>query len=131
MAHAVGKNLCASAWKRIHTRRLQLFQSLSNRKPGTLGKVRHLDHGESFQVHLRKALLQSVDEIEEILEWQIRMQAAYDVKYRDCLGISRGRGLECLVQSHGVSAGRVFFATEGTQPASCHANVGRVQMAVD
>ena len=59
------------------------------------------------------------------------MQSADDVKLRDCLGITGSRGLECFFEGHGVGAGRIFLAPKCTQAAGCHANVGRIQVAVD
>ena len=45
-------------------------------------------------MHLRKALLEAGDQVQKVLERQIGMQAADDVKLRDRLAISRGSGLE-------------------------------------
>ena len=103
----------------------------ANRKLGALGQIRDLDHGEGFEVHLRKALLQPGNQIEKILERQIRMQSADDVKLRDRLGVAGSGGLECLFQRHGVGAGSVLLAPESAQPAGGHANVRGIDVAVD
>ena len=44
--------------------------------PGTS----HLDHGESFDMYLGKALLEARDQIEEILKRKIGMQATDNVE---------------------------------------------------
>src|SRR5712691_1093913 len=82
-------------------------------------------------MNLRKALLQARDEIEKILKWQVGMQSADNVKFRNRLGVSRCGGLECFFERHGVGAGRILFASEGTQTASRYADVGGINVAVD
>ena len=47
------------------------------------------------------------------------------------LGVTGGRGLEGFFERHGVGAGRIFLASKRTQAAGGHANVGRIQVAVD
>ena len=82
-------------------------------------------------MHLREAFLQARAEIEEILKRQVGMQSADNVKFRDRLGVSGGRGLESFLQRHGVGAGRIFLAAEGAQTAGGHADVGGIDVAVD
>ncbi len=59
------------------------------------------------------------------------MQSADDVKFGDGLGVTGSRGLEGLFERHGVGAGRVFLAAEGAQAAGGHADIRRIDMAVD
>ncbi len=59
VAHAVGKNFCAAAGKRIDAGGFQLLQRLADRELGALRQVRDLDHGEGFEMNLRKALLET------------------------------------------------------------------------
>src|SRR5690349_21443440 len=59
------------------------------------------------------------------------MQAADDVKFGDGLRVARSGGLECLFQRHGVGAGSVLLAAEGTEAAGGNANVGWVDVPVD
>ena len=59
------------------------------------------------------------------------MQAADDVKLRDCLGISRCCRLESFFESHRVGARRVFLPAEGAETASRDADVRRIDMPVD
>ena len=74
---------------------------------------------------LRKALLEAGNQVEKILERQIGMQSADDVKLRDCLGVAGSGGLKSLFQRHGVGARGVLLAPESAQPAGGHANIGR------
>ena len=80
------KNLRAAAGQRIHARFFHLQQRVANRKLREARVVVHLDHRERLQVHLRKALLQAANQLEVILERQIGMQAADDVKFRGAFG---------------------------------------------
>src|SRR3984957_598619 len=82
-------------------------------------------------MHLRKTLLQTGAQIEEILERQVRMQSADDVEFCDRLGESGCRGFESFFERHSVGAGRVFLATESAEPARRYTNVGGVNVAVN
>src|SRR5258708_14874822 len=81
-------------------------------------------------MHLRKALLQTGDEVQKILKRQIRVQPADNVELRNRFTVTGSRGLERLFEGHGVSAGRIFLAAESAQPASGNADVGRINVAV-
>ena len=59
------------------------------------------------------------------------MQPADDVKLGHRFGVAGSRGLEGLFERHRVGAGSVFLAAEGAQAAGRHANVGRIDMAID
>ena len=82
-------------------------------------------------MHLGKALLQSGEQVEKIFKRQVGMQPANDMKFSDCFRISRGRCLPGFLQRHGIGAGRVLFASKGTQPTGGHAYVGGIDMPVD
>src|SRR5579872_4518730 len=82
-------------------------------------------------MHLRKALLESGNQVEKILKWQIGMQSADDMELGNCFAVSRGRSLECFFESHGVSAVRVFFSAERTEPASGYAGICGINVAID
>ena len=88
VADAVGENLRAAAGKGIDAGSFQLFQRFANRELGALRQIRDLDHGEAFEMDLRKALLEAGTQIEEILERQIGMQAADDVKFGDRFAVA-------------------------------------------
>src|SRR6266853_1806398 len=105
VTHAVSKNLCTPAGKRIHSRGLQMY--------------------------LWKALLQSRAEVEKILKGQIRMQSPDNVKLSDRFGVPRSRGLKSVLERHGVGAGRIFLAAECAESASGNAHVRRVDVPVD
>src|SRR6267378_2118713 len=131
VTHAVSKNLCTPAGKRIHSRGLELFQGLADRKLRALRQIRHFNHGESFEMYLWKALLQSQTEVEKILKGQIRMQSPDNVKLSDSFGVSRCCRLKSVFERHGVGAGRIFLAAECAKSASGNAHVRRVDVAVD
>src|SRR3954471_16685028 len=131
MTNAVGKNFRTTPGKGIDARGFQLLQRLCNRELGAFRQVRYLNHGESFQVHLRKALLQSGNEIEEILKRQIGMQAADDMKLGYCFTVAGSRGFKCFVEGHRVSPRRILFPSESAQPAGGYANIRRIDMAID
>src|SRR5271170_51375 len=82
-------------------------------------------------MNLGEALLQSGDEVEKILEWQVGVQSAHDVKFSDRFAVAGGRGFESFFERHGVGAGRVFFSAKGTQAASRDTYVGWVNVAID
>src|SRR5881275_1520186 len=94
VAHAVGENFGAAARQGIDARGLELLQRFANGKFGATGEICDFDHGESFEMDLRKALLQAGAEIEEILERQVGMQSANNMKFGDRLGVPGGSGLK-------------------------------------
>ena len=59
------------------------------------------------------------------------MQSTDDVELGDRLGVSGGCGFESFFQRHGVSAGRIFLASEGAEAAGGDADVGRIDVAID
>jgi hypothetical protein len=80
---------------------------------------------------LRKALLEAGDEIEEVFEGQVGMQAADDVKLGDGFGVAGSRSLERLFERHGVAGrGRPSCGRRRTA-AGRHADIGGVDVAVD
>ena len=81
-------------------------------------------------MHLREALLQSRDEIKEVLEWQIRVQPADDVELSHRFAITRRCGFESLFERHGVRARSIFFTAECTQPARRDTYVRWIDMAI-
>src|SRR4029077_16939136 len=81
-------------------------------------------------MHLRKTLFQAGAQIEEILEGQVRMQSANDMKLGNSFAVSGSRCLKILIERHRISARSVFLASERTQPARRHAYVCGINMAV-
>src|SRR5258708_31747362 len=59
------------------------------------------------------------------------MKSANDVKLGDSFGISRSGSFERFIERHGIGAGRVLLASEGTKAASGYADVGGINVAVD
>src|SRR5215472_18921013 len=80
---------------------------------------------------LRKTLFESSNQVEEILERQIRMQPADYMELRDGLRVAGSRGFVSFFQRHGVSARRILLPAEGAQTASCHTNIRGIDVAID
>src|ERR1019366_2907037 len=128
---AVGKNLGAATGHGVEPRFFKFDQHLARRHLANLREKGNLDHGERFEVHLRKSLFQARDQINVVLEWQVGVQAADDVKLRDRFGVTGSSGVPDFVQRHGVGARGILLAAEGAQAAGGHANIGVVNVAVD
>ena len=82
-------------------------------------------------MNLGKTLFEPGDEIKKILERQIGMQSAHNVKFGHGFAVAGSRGLEGFFQCHRVSPRRVLLAAESAQTAGGHADVGRIQVAID
>ena len=104
-ADARVENFGAAAGKRIHSGIFHGDERIANGELGNARVVADFDHGEGFQVHLREALFQAADEGEVILERQIRMQAADDVKFGGAFGDAVTGALVNFVESEVVGAG--------------------------
>src|SRR5438093_1253382 len=100
---ALGKNLRAASGATAQARFAKPvddpFQWLSR----DLGKEIELDHGERFEVHGRKTLTQTAQQIRVISEWQLGIQAAHNVELRQRIRALLLGKMEHLLQSHGVS----------------------------
>src|SRR5258708_17754206 len=81
-------------------------------------------------MHARAALFKAADELKEMIERQIRMQSAHDVKFRCAFADALLGALVDLFKSERVGAGSVGIAAEGAQLAMCDADVGRIDVAV-
>src|SRR5215469_2313774 len=75
----VGKDFGSAAGHGVDASFLETVESLRDTELGATGEKGDLHHGERLDVNLRKALLQSAYEIEEIFERQIGVQSADDV----------------------------------------------------
>ena len=131
LAHAGVENLRAAAGQRIHARGLHRHQRVANRKFRDSGVVAHLDHRESLQVDLRKALLQPANQFEVILEWQIGMQSADDVKFRGAFGHSSRRALPDFIERKRVRAAIARRTAKRAQLAMRDAHIGGIDVPVD
>src|SRR5271166_746606 len=58
------------------------------------------------------------------------MQSADNMKLGDRLAVSRRRSLESFLQRHRIGARRILLAAESAQPASRHAHVRRIDVAI-
>src|SRR5208283_689562 len=88
-------------------------------------------HGKGLHVDLRKALLQSGNEVKKIFKRQIGMQPANNMKLSDRFGVTRSSRLKGFFERHSISARSVFLAPKSAQPASRHANIRRIDMTID
>src|SRR5258708_10283462 len=82
-------------------------------------------------MHARAALFKAADELKEMIERQIRMQSAHDVKFRCAFADALLGAVVDLFKSERVGAGSVGIAAEGAQLAMCDADVRRIDVAVD
>ena len=130
-ADALVEDLRAAAGQRIHAGVAQAFQRLANRDFGAPRQVRDLHHRERLQVHLREALLQPAEHLAEPVERQLGMQAADDVEFGDRFAPALAGAMPDLFERHRVRLGIAHPLAEGAQPATRHANVGRIDVAVD
>ena len=130
-AHAGGKDLRAAAGHGVDAGFAKLDQGLVDGELGAASEKCDLDHGEGLDVHLRETLFEAANEIEEEFERQIGVQTADDVKLRDRLRVARGRRFPGLVEGHGVAGGVALLAAKGAELAGRHADVGRVDVAID
>src|SRR5712692_4094196 len=130
-AHPRIEDFGAAAGQRVHTGLFQGQQSIADRKLGDAREVAHLNHGERLQVHARAALLESSHQVQEIMERQVRVQAADQVKLGGAFADALLGARKDLFERKGVRAGSIGAAAESAQPAMRHADVGGVDVAVD
>ena len=130
-AHPRVENFGAAAGQRVHARFLQRQQGIADRKLRDTREVAHLDHGERLQVHSRAPLLQPAHQVEEILERQIGMQAADQMELRRSFADTLLGALEDLFERKRVGPRRVRAAAKGAQPTVRHADISRIDVAVD
>ena len=82
-------------------------------------------------MHLGETLLETGDEVEEILKGQVRMQSTDDVELGHRFAIAGSRCRPSLFERHRIGSRRILFPPEGTEAAGCHADIGRVDMPID
>ena len=81
-------------------------------------------------MHLRETLFQSGNQIEVVLERQVRMQPAHNVELGHSFRVSGGGSLISLFERHGVSAGSILLASKSAKPAGSYTDVGGIDMAI-
>src|SRR5271156_1388335 len=59
------------------------------------------------------------------------MQTTDDVEFGDGLAIAGGSRLEGFLKCHGIRARRIFLTSEGAKAAGGHANIRRINVAID
>ena len=85
----------------------------------------------AFRCTRGKALLQAAQHLAVPFQRQFRMQPAHDVEFGDGFAPPLARAMPDFFERHGVRLGIAHALAEGAQPATGHAHVGGVDMAVD
>src|SRR5262245_37940448 len=97
-ANSLAEDLRAPSGLRIKPGFLELRQDLANTKLPPLRQVPDLDHRKRLEVHLRKSLLESSEQLAIPIQRQFGMQAADDVELRDGLRPAMSRLLPGFFQ---------------------------------
>ena len=82
-------------------------------------------------MHVRVALLESADQLQEEIERQIGMQAANDVKLGGAFTHALIGAFVHFFEGESVRAGRTGVASKRAKLAMGHADVGGIDVAVD
>ena len=98
------ENFSAAAGQGADTRLLHFDQRVADRKLRKARVVVDLDHGKSFEVHVGKTLVEAADQVEVVVEREIGMKAADDVKLSSAFGDAFRGARENLFESERVCA---------------------------
>ena len=131
MPHAVREDLRAAAGTGIDARLLHALDGLGYGELASLGEKGDLDHGEGLDMNLRIPYFESAHQVHEVLEGQVRMQAADDVELRHRFGQALAGCLPGLFERHGVGVRFALLAAEGAKPAAGDTDVGGIDVPVD
>ncbi len=131
LSHTRVKNLRTAARAGIHARFFHLSQRLLDGKLGDAREVMNLNHRERLDVHGRAALFQATHHLQVMIESEVRMQAADDVKFGSAFSRALFRALINFFESERVSARSIRIAAKGAQFTVGHAYVCRVDVPVD
>ena len=82
-------------------------------------------------MNTRETLFQAAQEIAVPVHGQLGVQPADDVEFGGTFGMSQAGAMPYLFERHGVGGGILGALAEGAQLAGCHADVGRIDVAVD
>jgi len=115
----------------IHARFLHRPKGFVDRELRDAREIVHLHHRESLQMHVRVLLLQPADQFQKIVEGKIGMQPADNVKLRGAFPHPLRGPLVNLLEGKGVRSGSAGIAAKGAELAMGHANVRRIDVAVD
>src|ERR1700747_320189 len=80
-AHARMENFRPSAGARVHTSFFHAAKRFFDGAFRNARKIMNFDHREGFKVNTGAALLESANHFQKIIEWQVGMQSANDVKF--------------------------------------------------
>src|ERR1700739_2008053 len=129
--HARIENFCASAGQGVHSRAFECEQRIADGKLGDAREIADLDHGESLQMHARTAGFQPSNQVEKIVEREIGVQAADQMKFRGAFTQTLFGALPDFFQGKCVGAGSVRAAAESAELAMRHADVRWVDVPVN
>ena len=82
-------------------------------------------------MHLRKALFQAAQHLAVPVQRQLGMQAAHDVEFGDGFAIALAGLVPDLFKRHRVCLGIALLLAERAQLATGHADIGRIDVAID
>ena len=91
----------------------------------------YLDHREGFEMDAGAALLQPAHHFQIVIEGQIGMQTADDVKFGRAFAHALFRALINFFERIHVRAGSIRIAPKRAQPAMRQANIRRIDMPID
>src|SRR5271170_7662058 len=91
----------------------------------------YFHHREGLDVHAGAALFQPADHLQIMLEGQVGMQPADNVKFSGAFANTLFRALINFIESKSVSARRIRIAAESAKSAMRHANIRRIDVAID
>ena len=131
--HALGEDLRAAAGQRIHARVLQPLQHFANRDLRAAARGSAISTiVKAFRCTCGKRCFRPRSISQIPVERQLRMQAADDVELGDRFA-SSPRPARCpdLVERHRVRLRIARLLAERAEPAAGHADVGRIDVAVD
>ena len=129
--HGRSKDFRAAARQRSQPGFLEPLQDFLHRHPGEVRVIGDFNGRKSLQVDRREALFQPAKEIDVILERQVGMEAADNVKFGHGFRPVFARDAESFLQRHGVRSRSVRLAPESAQLATGHADIGGIEVAID
>ena len=131
LAHAVGEHLGAAARKRAEPDRLELLEHLEVREPREPRHVVDLARRKALQVHIGKRGLERADQVEVVVEVEVRRLAADHVDLLVAVAPVHLDGvLDEITDVPGVRTALLVRAREGAELALHAAHVRVVEVEV-
>src|SRR5205085_1466271 len=98
------KDLSAAAGTAAHSRIMKLLDHPFEGLARDLHEEVELDHRKCFEVYRRESILQTAEEIEVVVEWQIRIQTTHNVKFGKRIGVFLLGEVKYFLEPHRVTA---------------------------